>query len=235
MNNLLFLLKLTESDKRFIIIFTFAILAILTILVLIALLIAKIAKTQAKRIDILMHDVVVTGVVDTKKKFIKVAAKKSNIYFYRHVRPAMLILFIWGIGTLIFCLTYPNATFAGIFTDYEKYGFATIFPIYDLSNPIMTNFFGWFDIITGYGDPISTPHFTVDAIFAYISVPLLFVGGFMFLFQVQGLAARNIRAHRLAKKIYSKNLDNVKHNALANVKYLDEAITIEQENKEEQK
>lgn len=230
-----FLLKLTENDKRMILMFVLLIVAILSILILLALLIEKIGKTQAKRIDTLMHDVVITGVVDTKRKFLRVAFKKSNIYFYRHARISMLILFIWGLATLIFCLTYPGATFSGIYTDFEKYGLATIFTIYDLSNPIVTDFFGWFTIITGYGEPISTPHFTTDALFAYISIPAFFVGVIMFLFQVQGLFARNIRAIRLANKIYSKNLDNVKYNALANVRYRDEGIVIEEPKQEEKK
>ena len=159
--------------------------------------------------------------------------KKNNIHFYRHARPAVFILTVWAIAVLCFCLSYPGATFAGIFTDYEKYGFATIFTIYDYSNPIKTDFFGWFEIVTGYGDPISTPHFTGEGIFAYITVPLLIVGGFMFLFQVEGHIARTIRTYILARKIYSKNLDNVKYNALANVRYKDDAIVIENPQQEE--
>lgn len=233
MNNLAFLLKLTENDKRMVLVFILVIMAILSLLILIALLIAKIGKTQAKKIDTLMHDVVVTGVVDSKKKFLRVALKKSRIHFYRHARISMLILLLWGIATFVFCFTYPNATFEGLYLDYEKYGLATIFTIYDWSNPTVTNFFGWFDIITGLGEPISTPHFEVDALFAYISIPVFFVGGFMFLFQVQGLLARNIRAFLLARKIYSKNLDNVKYDPLSNVRYLDDSIVIEGNNKKE--
>ena len=55
----------------------------------------------------------------------------------------------------------------------------------------------------------------------------------MFLFQVQGLLARNIRAFLLARKIYSKNLDNVKYDPLSNVRYLDDSIVIEGNNKKE--
>lgn len=235
MNNFMFLLKLTENDKRMILMFVLLIIAALSLLILLALLIEKIGKSQAKRIDTLMHDVVVTGVVDSKKKFIRIALKKSKIYFYRHARIPMLILFCWGISTLIFCLTYPGATFGGLYTDYEKYGLATIFTIYDLENPIMTDFFGWFEIVTGYGDPISTPHFSVDALFAYISIPVFFVGGIWLLIDIQGMLARAIRTFRLANKIYSKNLDNVKYNSLANVRYHDNAIVIEEPQKEEKK
>jgi hypothetical protein len=129
MNNLAFLLKLTENDKRMVLVFILVIMAILSLLILIALLIAKIGKTQAKKIDTLMHDVVVTGVVDSKKKFLRVALKKSRIHFYRHARISMLVLLLWGIATFVFCFTYPNATFEGLYLDYEKYGLATIFTI----------------------------------------------------------------------------------------------------------
>ena len=238
MNNFMFLLKLTENDKRMILMFVLLIIAALSLLILLALLIEKIGKSQAKRIDTLMHDAVVTGVVTSKKQFIKVASKKNHIYFYRHARPAMWILTIWAVATVIFCFTFPNKTpleaFVGIYTDYETFGLATLFPIYDLSNPIVTDFFGWFEIVTGYGEPISTPHFSINALFAYVSVPVMFVGGFMYMFQVEGLIARTIRIYRLAHKIYSKNLDNVKYNALSDAKYHDGAITIE-ETKVEQK
>ena len=235
MNNLTFLLKFTENDKRTLLMLVMLIVAILSLLIFIAIIIEKIGKKQAKRIDTLMHDVVVTGVVDTKRKFINIANKKNNIYFYRHARWSMLILLVRGIATLIFCLTYEGATFGGLYTDYEKYGLATIFPVYDLENPIMTDFFGWFEIITGYGEPISTPHFEIDGLFAYITIPLFFVGGLMFIFQVQGHLARTIRTYRLANKIYSKNLENVKYNSLANVKYHDNAIVIEEPKQEEKK
>lgn len=99
----------------------------------------------------------------------------------------------------------------------------------------MTDFFGWFEIVTGYGDPISTPHFSVDALFAYISIPVFFVGGIWLLIDIQGMLARTIRTFRLANKIYSKNLDNVKYNSLANVRYHDNAIVIEEPQKEEKK
>ena len=49
------------------------------------------------------------------------------------------------------------------------------------------------------------------------------------------MLARTIRTFRLANKIYSKNLDNVKYNSLANVRYHDNAIVIEEPQKEEKK
>lgn len=236
MNNLYnftFLLKLTENDKRIIWMFVLIIVAILSFLILISLVIEKIGKKQAKRVDILMHDLVMAGFVDTKKKFKKLALKKSNIYFYRHSRIAVLLILLHFISAFLFVQFYEGTTYAGLYTNYETYGLATIFPIYDFNNIIKTDFFGLFEIITGFGDPISTPHFVIDALFAYISIPIFFVGGIMFLFQVQGLIARTIRIHRLARKIYSKNLENVQYNPMANVQFVDGAITVNEPKKEE--
>ena len=48
MNNFMFLLKLTENDKRMILMFVLLIIAALSLLILLALLIEKIGKAQAK-------------------------------------------------------------------------------------------------------------------------------------------------------------------------------------------
>ena len=48
MNNFMFLLKLTENDKKAILVFSLLLIALLSILIFIALLIARIGKAQAK-------------------------------------------------------------------------------------------------------------------------------------------------------------------------------------------
>ena len=64
MMNVNFLLKLSETDKRFIIAFICIILVILAFLIFIVLLISYISKKQSYKIDALMHDVVITGVIE---------------------------------------------------------------------------------------------------------------------------------------------------------------------------
>lgn len=235
MNNVTFLLKLTENDKRLVLTFVIILIAILSLLIIFALIIEKIAKKQAQRIDILMHDIVVAGMVDSKRKFIGLANKKSMIYFYRHARIGAALIALHFISATIYLAIFKDYTYAGLYTNYELYGFATILPIYDLNNVVKTDFFGMFEIITGLGEPISTPHFAIEALYSYISIPVLIIGGCMFLFQVQGFLARTIRTHRLANKIYSKKLDNVRYNGLAGIKYVDNVITIENQTEQTEK
>lgn len=231
MNYIPFLIKFTEGDKRLILAVVLVLLSILAIFILLAIIIAKIGRRQGKKVDELMHDVVFTQVAKDKKEFKKIARKKSNIYFYKHTRPAMLLIALHFIGCLIFLNYYPGATYRGIFTNYNTYGFSTLFTIYDLSNPTYTSFFGWFNIITNL-EVKSTPHFTKDAIFAYIAVPTLFIGILLYLYQVQGLIARTLRINKLAKKIYSKDLEKVRVDTTNLENYKNTGISIiDDENK----
>jgi hypothetical protein len=232
MNNFTFLLKLTENDKRLALAFGLVLVAILAIFIILALLIERVAKKQGERIETMMHDLVMSGMIETKKKFISIANKKNMIYFYRHSRIAMGLLFLHFISAIIYISVFSEFTYAGLFTDYETYGLATIFPIYDWENPIYTNFFGIGQIITGLGDPISTPHFSIYALYSYISIPVLFVGGIMFLFQVQGFLARTIKTHLLAKKIYSKKLDNVKVSEVNGIQVKENVVTVSKDSED---
>ena len=102
-NTTLFLLKLSETDKRFIIAFVCLIIFLLAFFILFAILIEYISKKQALKVDSLMHDVVLTGVIDSKKKFIKVANKKNSIYFYKQSLIPVLLIVI-SVATILIYL-----------------------------------------------------------------------------------------------------------------------------------
>ena len=121
-NTTLFLLKLSETDKRFIIAFVCLIIFLLAFFILFAILIEYISKKQALKVDSLMHDVVLTGVIDSKKKFIKVARKKNIIYFYKQSLIPVLLILISVTTILIYLGAIGRFDFSLIFTDHGENG-----------------------------------------------------------------------------------------------------------------
>lgn len=222
-NYLPLLIKFSESDKKFIIALVLIICAILSLFIVIALLIEHICKVQSKGLDKLVHDYVVTGILDSKKKFIKVANEKNRRYFYKKSRIAVLLIVIHFVIALIYILIINNIkglqplSYGDLWASYGKdgttgYGLATIFYVYDFANAEPGKFLGM-DVI-GTIPIINYPHFDIYALVSYIISPIFLVGGTWFLIEVQGYIARKYRIYKLAKSIYSKDLDDVKYDPL---------------------
>lgn len=233
-NTTLFLLKLSETDKRFIIAFVCLIIFLLAFFILFAILIEYISKKQALKVDSLMHDVVLTGVIDSKKKFIKVARKKNIIYFYKQSLIPVLLILISVTTILIYLGAIGRFDFSLIFTDHGEngvggVGFATLFNIYDFANAKYVQIiFGW--TVIQEIPLLSAAHWSNQAIVSYIFVPIFLIGLTWFVINCQACLARTIRGIRLANSIYEKRLDNVKFDNLKNFKYLNGNITFTNEN-----
>lgn len=238
MNSVSFLIKLSETEKRFILAFICLILFLLAIFVLIVLLIAYISKKQSYKIDALMHDVVITGVIDNKKKFLKVSKKKNAIYFYKK----SFIPFFISIISLCILFIYAAAcktSFSSLFTDHspDGFGFATCLYIYDFTKIVFTETI--FGMLPKEITPLSSPHFSLNALTSIIFIITFIFGGCWYLINVQAYIARRIRARKLATSIYEKRLDNIKFDNLTNFKYNSGNITyvnqsnINSENKNE--
>lgn len=231
-----FLLALTENDKRFIIALVFVLIVIIAFAVCVALLIEKIVKLQAKKLDKLMHDTVVTGVITNAKQFRKVANYKNRVQFYFDARIPFTIIIASLIVALITMGIENNWNFAGLFTDYgtlvegttNSYkggnGFATILYLWDYSKAPTANFFG-ITLISGWAPLLQAPHFEVQAIGSYIFAPAFVIGLGWYMFTIQGFLARKYRLLKLSISIYEKNLDNVKFDNLANFKSNNGAVT----------
>lgn len=224
MMNVNFLLKLSETDKRFIIAFICIILVILAFLIFIVLLISYISKKQSYKIDALMHDVVITGVIDSKKKFIKVARIKNANYFFKSASIPFALLLISFIVLLIYSLSL-SISFSSLFSDYSEkgYGFATILYIYDFNNiKFVDTIFGSFPQEIPL---LNTPHFSLNALLPIIFIFIIIISGIWFLMTVQAYLARTIRSYKLATSIYQKRLDNVRFDNLINFKYQNGNVT----------
>ena len=52
----------------------------------------------------------------------------------------------------------------------------------------------------------------MDAIYSYIAVPLLIIGGIWYIVVAQAYLARTIRASKLCKQVFEKSLDGFNQN-----------------------
>lgn len=197
------LIQLTENDKRIIIVLLLVLILIFVIAGYIGLLITRIMKWQGKRMDNMMHDIVITRVVTDSKQFKKVARKKNWRYFYKTAWiPLFIVLF--AVGLYIIALAVNGWNY-DLF-DYQKTGFSTLFFVYDFNDPnIYTNVFG-LTILASWPPLVNTPHFEVEALFSYFIIPIFLTGAIWYLIDLQCLISRTIRIHQLADSIYSKNL-----------------------------
>lgn len=235
MDNFLFV-KMTESDKRFLILFLVVIFVIIAFAILICFLVEKVSKTMGKQLDKLMHDTVVTGVIKNAKQFKEVANKKNRIKFYLSARIPILLIIISLLIATIFMGATNKWDFIALFSDFGTkvegqefayaggIGFATILYLWDFGSAPHANFFGM-DIVSGFAPKLQNPHFEVGAIASYFFVPLFIVGLVWFALNVQAFASRKWRIYKLAESIYDKSLDNVKFDDLANFKSVNGVVT----------
>ena len=126
--------KFLDSTWKVVLALIFVIIVFFAIFGLIGRLIEMTFKHQGKKIDKFMSPLIVAGLVDDDKSFVKIASKKSKAYFFKtSIIPLFLILagiLTWviyhsidgnwgesifndstGIGTLFWTWNYDNAKY----------------------------------------------------------------------------------------------------------------------------
>lgn len=198
------LIKLTENDKRLIIVLLLVFILLFVIVGYIGLLVRKIASAQAAKADDMLHDVVEAGVITNERKLFWFGIRKNYREFFKRAWVPFLIMLVSSTVLLFYCIFSKNWHYN--IWDYEKEGFNTLFYVHDWSVFFKSTEEGF--AIT-WPTLLSTPHFSADAIVSYIFVPGMVVGGTWFTFQVQGYIARTIRIYTLSKKAFRKTMENV--------------------------
>lgn len=205
MNNLIFLVKLTEKDLRLIIALFLILFLVLLIFALIYDVIKQVMKRQGRRVDKDMHLLVEANLIRTPKEFRHYARKKSDIAFFKQLFPAFLIALA---TTLIYGIAMIFMGPIDLF-DYKTEGIGTIFYIFDWANVPTSNFFG-LTLMSDWPKVISTPHFSARAIVSYVVAPLYLITIIWAFIAYQSYLSRFIRIGVLNKKLFSGNLDDKK-------------------------
>lgn len=199
------LIKLSENDKRLIIVILLLAILVFVIAGYVGLLVKKIMKYQSRKADDMLHDVVKAGVITEPKKLRNFGMRKNwRVLFKQSWIPVCIVLFSW-LMLFIYCLTSNNWT-VNVW-DYKSEGIGTLFFIFDWGNVPTANFFG-LTLMNAWPECISTPHFEWHAWGSYLFVPGMFIGCGWFLICTQAYIARSFRIKKLSKTVFNKSLDN---------------------------
>ena len=199
-------INLTEGDKRVIFALFFLFFLVFFIIGYIGVLIVRICKKQGEKIDNYVADPVIKRIITNKKHFIKYANKKNNRLFYKNARIPVIILLV-SLLTLIITNAILGWNY-NIFANQEK-GFASILFIWDFSaEGVIVKLFDVFPVLAKWAPVSHYPEFKVEAIGAYLFVITLCTGGIWYLCCVTTYVSRMYRIYYLARKVFSKNLEN---------------------------
>lgn len=203
------LIQLSENDKRIIIAVCLILILLFVLIGLIGSLIVRTMKWQGKKCDTLVSDVVTNHIVETPSHLRRYARKKNIRYF---IKQAWIPIILIAVGFLILLLR------AIIKQDwaYNPFniddGFGTLLFIWDFENPdYYTTIFG-IKVLAEWPGLTNSPHFVVEGLFAYTSLPLIGVGAIWYLVVAQAYLARTIRAIKLSKQVFEKSLDGFNQN-----------------------
>lgn len=204
----LFLIKLSENDKRIIIALLFAIIILFVLIGLLGSLVVRIMKWQGKKCDALINEVVVNRIVTTPRQLKSYARKKNSRYFIKQAWVPVILISIGAILLVIHNAVFKNWKYNPFNTND---GFGTLLFAWDFGH-IFTKPETGTGILVNWPKLINEPHFESKALFSYFIVPCFVVGGLWYFFIAQGYLARTMRAHKLAKTVFDKSLDNYNQN-----------------------
>lgn len=203
---ILYLAKLSEDTKRLLIALLFALIIFFIIVGCIGLIVKKVMKKQAQGADDMMYDVIRAGIFNNKKDLIKFGIKKNHVVFFKQAWKAFLVMVAASVILILYCLIMNNWD-VDIF-DYQNEGVGTLFHVFDWKNVPKTKVFG-ITLISDWPPLLSSPHWSWNAWGAYIFVPTMLVGLIWFMICVQAYIARSFRIYKVAKKVFSRSVDDL--------------------------
>ena len=204
----LFLLKITENDKRVVIALLFIIIILFVVIGLLGSLIVRTMRWQGKKCDTLVSDVVTNHIVKTPHQLRVYAAKKNIRHFIKQAWIPIVLILIGALTYIIRNIIVKDWTYNPFNT---TDGFGSLFFVWDFSKIVTTPESG-VGILINWPELINQPHFVIEAIPAYVAVTFAVVGGLWYLVVAQAYLARTIRAIKLSKKVFEKSLENFDQN-----------------------
>lgn len=208
--NLRFLITLSENDQRVLIAFIFAIVLLFVLIGLLGSLIVRTMKWQGKKCDTLVSDVVTNRIVTTPHQLRKYAAKKNARHFIKQAWIPIIIIAI-GVGVLLIRNSIVKDWTYDPFN--KDTGFGTLLFMWDFTNEeYYTTIFGM-KLLAKWPALINQPHFVVEAIWCYVHISCLVVGGLWYIVAAQSYLARTIRSFTLSKTVFEKSLDGFDQNS----------------------
>ena len=196
----LVLLQLTENDKRLIFALLLVVILVIVLIGYLGFLLTRLMKWQGKKMDTLIHDVVVSKVITDKKHLIRYGRVKNYNLFFKQAYIPVIIMAVAAIILIIHNSITRNWLYNPFST---KDGFGTIFWTWKLSNEYTDGSLIKFNKLV----IDNTPHLVGEAWAGYIAAPCLLVGGAWYFIVVLSFLSRTIMLYKRSKEVFEKSLE----------------------------
>ena len=194
------LISLSENDKKLIFSILLVVIILIALIALLGYVLFRLMKWQSKKMDTLVHDVVVYKVVTDRKHFVKYGRTKNWALFFKQSCVPLLIILVAFI-VLIIHNSITNNWAYNPFSTYD--GFGTLFYTWKLSG----NYTG--GSLIKFAELVidNRPHLIDIAWAGYIFGPLIIVGGIWYLVSVACLLSRTFLLYKRSREVFEKSLD----------------------------
>ncbi len=194
------IVSLSDNDKRLIFSILLIVIIVIVLIGLLGYILFRLMRWQSKKMDTLVHDVVIYKVVTDRKHFIRYGRVKNWAMFFKQAYIPLIIIIVAFIVLIIHnCIT--NNWAYNPFSTYD--GFGTIFYTWKFSGRYVGGTLIRFAelVVDNY------PHVTAIAWCGYIFGPLILVGGVWYLVSVACLLARTVLLYKRSREVFEKSLD----------------------------
>ncbi len=205
MGYLTVLAGMSENTKRLIFAIVFIVILIPVLLGYIGMWITKVMRWQGKKMDTLVHDVVVTKVITDKDHLKKYGSKKNLVYFFKQSWIPFIIMLA---AVLILIITDACVEEGFSYNPFNwQDGIGSLFWHWDWhSEDIWVTVWGM-RIIGSWPPLIASPHLVGKAVGSYLFLISGSVGIVYWLVAVQCYISRWWRLRHLCNSLFSKSLE----------------------------
>lgn len=200
------LVKLSENEKRFLIVIFFLIIIVFFLFGIIYEGLNRFMARQGKDIGRLMANQVESGYITSLKQFKRNSYRKSRIEFYKEFSKTFLASIIWFAVYGTVSLFYRH--WLNMFDQVEE-GFTTLIYTFDFSQMPTTKVFG-LTVISDWPPVLHKAFFSVRAIPSYILFVFGLIISIIFVIQVLSYMARTIFIMQHSKKMFTHDITKYK-------------------------
>ena len=202
------LISLSESDKRIIFALLIVLILVLVLMGYLGYLLVKLITWQGKKMDTLIHDVVVTKVITDRKHLVQYGRKKNWALFFKQAYIPLIIIIVGLIVLLIRDSIYNDFAYNPFSVEN---GFGSIFWTWKPSGEYVGGELIKFNMIV----VDNTTHFVAEGWAGYICCPCFIVGAVWYLTAVSSLIGRTIKLFIRSREVFEKSLDGFNGNSTA--------------------
>ena len=206
----LVLLQLTENDKRLIFALLLVVILVIVLIGYLGFLLTRLMKWQGKKMDTLIHDVVVSKLITDKKHLIRYGRVKNYNLFFKQAYIPVIIMTV----AAIILIVHNSITRNWLYNPFStEDGFGTIFWTWKLSNEYTEGSLIKFNKLV----IDNTPHLAGEAWAGYIAAPCLLVGGTWYFIVVLSFLSRTFMLYKRSKEVFEKSLEGFNQTNQVNV------------------